>query len=347
VQPTEDFEPGARPKDLAGGEARYRAIFDTAVDAIVVIDEAGLVRAFNPAAERLFGYESAEAAGRNVSMLMAEPYRSAHDGYLERYRQTGERRIIGIGRAVTGQRRDGSTFPLELSVAEWRENGERFFTGIMRDVTERTQSEAQLRLMVHELNHRVKNTLATVQSVALQTLRNATSLDAARQALNARLLALARAHDVLTRESWDGADLADIVASAVETHAAVERVRCEGPHVRLQPKPAVALTMALHELFTNAAKYGALASETGVIDVRWSKDGPGGLSLEWIERGGPPVSPPERRGFGVRMIDGLARDMAGDAVLEFHPEGLRCTIVAGPAAAPATAQAARLAEGGT
>jgi PAS domain S-box-containing protein len=315
---------------LVGDEARYRAIFDTAVDAIVVIDEVGVVGALNPSAERLFGYGAAEVIGRNVKMLMAEPYHTAHDGYLERYRRTGERRIIGIGRAVTGQRRDGSTFPLELSVAEWRSQGRRYFTGIMRDVTERTRAQELQRLMVNELNHRVKNTLATVQSVAAQTLRNAETTAEAKVALNERLVALAKAHDILTRESWDGADLADIVASAVEAHGAGDRVEVSGPHVRLAPKPAVSLAMALHELFTNAAKYGALRSEGGRINLSWSAgEGPGALNLAWRETGGPTVAPPTRSGFGVRMIDGLARDMAGAARLDFEPDGLRCEITAG------------------
>ncbi|WP_374575896.1 sensor histidine kinase [Phenylobacterium sp.] len=330
MREAEESDKSADVHDLVGEEGRYRAIFDTAVDAIVVIDEMGVVRALNPSAQTLFGYDAAEVIGQNVNMLMAEPYRSAHDGYLDRYRRTGERRIIGVGRAVSGQRKDGSTFPLELSVAEWRENGERFFTGIMRDVTERTRTEERLRLMVNELNHRVKNTLATVQSVALQTLRNAVSLDSARTALNERLLALAKAHDVLTRESWDGADLADIVASAIEAHGAAARVKAEGPHVRLQPKPAVALAMALHELFTNAAKYGALRHDDGVIHLTWSAGGaPGALRLVWQEHGGPAVAQPKRRGFGARLIDGLARDMAGAATLEFRPEGLRCVVTAG------------------
>ncbi|HWW27409.1 MAG TPA: PAS domain S-box protein, partial [Caulobacter sp.] len=171
-------------------EARYRAIVDTAVDAIVVIDETGHVEAFNPAAERLFGYAAQEIIGRNVRTLMPEPYHGEHDGYLARYRQTGERRIIGIGREVEGLRRDGSTFPLELSIAEWREGGQRFFTGVMRDITERRRAEELQRLLVNELNHRVKNTLATVQSVAGQTLRNAADLHGARDSLTTRLLAL-------------------------------------------------------------------------------------------------------------------------------------------------------------
>lgn len=329
-EPRPSIEPAVSGLDPGGSEARYRAIVDTAVDAIVVIDEVGRICAFNPAAERLFGYGAEEMTGRNVRELMATPHREAHDSYLARYRETGERRIIGIGRAVSGRRKDGSTFPLELSVAEWRADGQRFFTGMMRDVTERTRAEELQRLMVNELNHRVKNTLASVQSIALQTLRNAPSPEAARHDLSERLLALAKAHDVLTRESWEGADLTDIVASAIEAHGVPLRVRASGTHVRLPPKSAVAVAMALHELFTNATKYGALKTEGGVISILWSNTPEVGLMLTWAEHGGPVVSAPSRRGFGFRMIEGLARDLSGEAKLDFLPEGLVCRISAEP-----------------
>ncbi|KAA0679005.1 PAS domain S-box protein [Roseomonas genomospecies 6] len=128
----------------AQAEARYRAIVDTAVDAILVIDRAGVLHSFNRAAERIFGYAVEEVMGRNVSMLMPEPDRGAHDGYLKRYHRTGERRIIGIGREVSGRRKDGSVFPLELSVAEWKADGETRFTGIVRDITARKTAEEAL-----------------------------------------------------------------------------------------------------------------------------------------------------------------------------------------------------------
>jgi PAS domain S-box-containing protein len=321
-----------RPDDAGPGgvEARYRAIVDTAVDAIVVIDEMGRVEAVNPAAERLFGYSSAELFGRNIHILMPEPYHAEHDGYLARYRQTGERRIIGIGREVSGRRSDGSTFPLELSIAEWRENGKRFFTGVMRDVTERKRAEELQLLLVNELNHRVKNTLATVQSVAGQTLRNASDLDGARDSLNTRLLALARAHDILTRESWDGADLRDVVSSLIGSHGDPERFRTEGPPLRLAPKAALSLSLALHELMTNATKYGALSNEVGRVALTWTRvkdDGVERLNLRWEEIDGPSVSTPSRQGFGSRLITGgLARELGGEVRLEYPPTGVVCSI---------------------
>ncbi len=321
----------AKDSETLGSEERYRAIVDTAVDAIVVIDEIGLIRAFNPAAERLFGYAADDVAGQNVKVLMPEPYHTGHDEYLGRYRRTGERRIIGIGREVSGLRKDGSTFPLELSIAEWRSSGQRFFTGVMRDVSERKRAEERQRLLVNELNHRVKNSLATVQALASQTLRNADTVEGARSALTARLLALSMAHDILTREDWGGAPLADVIRAAVVHNGEQGRFTIGGPDVRLTPQMALALSMALHELSTNAVKYGALSNETGFVEITWqvNRNGSKRLELRWEEHGGPPVAAPTRRGFGTRMIeDGLTRDLEGSAHMDFQPWGLTCTITA-------------------
>ncbi|AQR75940.1 PAS domain-containing sensor histidine kinase [Sphingomonas sp. LM7] len=146
-------ETEAANADLARREAHLRSILETVPDAMVVIDEAGLIRDFSPTAERLFGWTAAQVAGSNVSMLMPSPYREAHDGYLARYYQTGERRIIGKGRVVVGERADGSTFPMELAVGEMRMDGARFFTGFVRDLTERQQTETRLQELQTELVH--------------------------------------------------------------------------------------------------------------------------------------------------------------------------------------------------
>src|SRR5215475_4407405 len=134
-------------------EARLRSILETAQDAIIVIDERGIMESYSPAAERLFGYSAEQALGRNVSMLMPSPYRERHDSYLEHYLKTGERRIIGIGRVVVGRRQDGSTFPMELAVGEARVNGRRVFTGFIRDLTERQLAENRMQELQSELLH--------------------------------------------------------------------------------------------------------------------------------------------------------------------------------------------------
>ena len=140
-------------RDALAREAHLQSILDTVPEAMIVIDERGIMQSFSSAAERLFGYQAAEAIGQNVEILMPAPYRENHDGYLQRYMDTGERRIIGIGRVVVGQRKDGSTFPMELAVGEMKSGDRRFFTGFIRDLTERQQTEARLQELQSELVH--------------------------------------------------------------------------------------------------------------------------------------------------------------------------------------------------
>ena len=170
-------EGGIAPEERVGA-ARWRAIIDAAVDGMIVINSRGLIEAFNPAAQRMFGYSEQEAVGRNVKFLMPEPDRSRHDGYLEHHLSTGEKRIIGIGRAVTGLRQDGTTFPLHLSVGEFMLDGEKHFTGILHDLSRRTELEDRLREatamarlgeMAAVIAHEVKNPLAAVRG-AIQVL---------------------------------------------------------------------------------------------------------------------------------------------------------------------------------
>src|SRR5215510_13506256 len=143
----------ASQADALAREAHFKSILDTVPDAMIVIDEQGLVQSFSSAAERLFGYASGEVLGTNISRLMPSPYRENHDGYLARYLQTGERRIIGIGRVVVGERRDGSTFPMELAVGEMKSSNARFFTGFIRELTERQKTEARLQELQSEIVH--------------------------------------------------------------------------------------------------------------------------------------------------------------------------------------------------
>jgi PAS domain S-box-containing protein len=203
--------------------------------------------------------------------------------------------------------------------------------GVLLDITERKRAEDHQQLLIHELNHRVKNTLATVQSIASQTLRNAGSTAQAQRDLESRLLALSRTHDVLTRENWEGASLREIVAQAFEPFKSYgrERLHYRGPEVRLVPRTALALSMALHELATNAAKYGALSDTTGRLSLTWSVDRTHAprLHLRWEEMDGPPVKPVARRGFGSRLIERtLAQDLDGDAKIDFAPTGVVCTV---------------------
>jgi len=199
--------------------------------------------------------------------------------------------------------------------------------GASRDLSERKQIEELQRLLANELNHRVKNTLATVQSIVNQTLRGATDVELARTAVSARIVALAAAHDLLTDRSWTGADIADLVAHAVAPFV-TRQIILDGPSQDISPSQALALSLAVHELATNAAKYGALSRPEGRVELRWKVQNDR-LELSWLESGGPPVAPPARRGFGSRLIENaLSRDLEGQTRLEFAPEGVRCWISA-------------------
>ena len=206
--------------------------------------------------------------------------------------------------------------------------------GAMLDISERKRAEEHQRLLTGELQHRVKNTLALVQAIAGQTFRNASDLAAANEAFSARLISLGRAHDILTQSSWSQAPIAEVVEGALAVHrGGTSRIRASGPNVPLAAKPALALALALHELATNAAKYGALSNESGSVDLRWHVVHEGGaprFCLTWSEQGGPPIlSQPVRRGFGSRLIErSFAAEVGGEVKLAYAPTGLACRLEA-------------------
>jgi PAS domain S-box-containing protein len=199
------------------------------------------------------------------------------------------------------------------------------------DVTERHRYEEHLKLLLDELNHRVKNTLAIVQSIANLTFKDSHAVE--RADFEQRLLTLSAVHSILTEQNWQGADIDAVVRAALKPHLGGplssdgrERLAFAGADFRLKPKSAVAVSMALHELGTNAVKYGALSSGQGSVVVRWTT-GDGRFRLSWQESGGPPVAPPQRRGFGTLMIErGLAAELQGEVTIDYRPSGVVCTI---------------------
>jgi PAS domain S-box-containing protein len=202
------------------------------------------------------------------------------------------------------------------------------------DTTRYKSAEQNAALLIDELNHRVKNTLATVQSIVTQAVRNSQDPVTIREAIETRIAALSRSHDLLGREKWDGAGLLDLVCEALApfrvAEGRAERFTTEGQNVRLSPKATLALGIAFNELATNAVKYGAFSNEAGAVSIKWTiETTPDGrwLCLHWREEGGPPVAMPKRKGFGSRVIEqGLAHELGGKIKLDFLPEGVVCTI---------------------
>jgi signal transduction histidine kinase len=205
--------------------------------------------------------------------------------------------------------------------------------GVSLDITARKTAENHQRLLLDELNHRVKNTLSTVQSIAMQTRGSDARPSRFDVVFLARIEALARAHDLLTEASWEGASLGEVMGRTLAFHVSggeAARVRLSGPPIQLSPNAAVTLNLAFHELATNAVKYGSLSTSAGRVDVDWKIDdatSPSAVVIEWRESGGPEVSTPTRRGFGSRLIErGLAHEFSGECELRFRPEGLHCRI---------------------
>ena len=235
------------------------------------------------------------------------------------------------------------TFPLRAADGEFRPHLTRVvpirnadgrirrWFGTNTDVALQARQQEHLKLLINELNHRVKNTLATVQSMASRSLRHAATASEALDAFEGRLLALSRAHNLLTESRWEGADLEDLVSRALApfTAAGSERVLFHGPAVWLTQRRAISLAMMLHELATNAMKYGALSSEAGRLEVGWSvirpSDGLACVRFDWREHGGPLVGPPSRQGLGMRLIERTIRSELGGVLdLRYEPEGLVC-----------------------
>jgi two-component sensor histidine kinase len=203
----------------------------------------------------------------------------------------------------------------------------------VRLATQFARSQADRELLINELNHRVKNTLATVQGLIASTLRSAVSITDAKEVIDERIIALARAHNVLTQEHWESADLRELVLSIVQPYRTEHNNRIDlfGPDLRVKPRAAVVLAMVLNELMTNAAKYGALTELEGRVQIEWDKieDGsPAKLRMVWIELGGPSVRSPTRRGFGSTLIEqSITGGLGGTFENNFHPGGLICTLM--------------------
>ena len=200
---------------------------------------------------------------------------------------------------------------------------------ISMDITERKRAETQRRLLTKELDHRVKNNLAIVQALVQQTLRGSDNLADARADIVARLAALANAHDILTKNAWLEGDLRATIETTVMTQASPDRVTISGPQVSLSPNQVMAISLGAHELTTNAVKYGALSNDTGWVSIKWSiseSDNVRELEIEWVERAGPPVAQPSKRGFGSRLLERMTVSEGGTVSRTFEPEGLTCTL---------------------
>ncbi|HET6587100.1 MAG TPA: PAS domain S-box protein [Oleiagrimonas sp.] len=306
---------------------RLAAIIEHADDAIVSKDLDGIIRTWNAGAERLFGYRAEEVIGKPITILMPEDRDDEESGILARIRR-GE--VVEQYDTVR-RRKDGSLVDISLSVSPIRDAAGRVTSAskIAQDISVRRAGEAHREMLLHELSHRIKNTLATVQAIVAQTLASAPDPKTFQATFQARLVALSHAHELLMQGNWQGAALRELISRLLAPYRNDQRSQwtLEGKDIEINPKATLALGMVLHELATNAAKYGALSKPAGHVEVKWQVKRDGTLHLVWAERDGPRVEKPERRGFGSRLIvDGLNHELDADVQLEYKPTGLRCTI---------------------
>lgn len=309
--------------------ASLGAVLKTALDAVVVMRNDGTIAGWNDVAERTFGWSFAEANGRRMSdMVIPHRHREAHERGLAHYLATGEGPVLDRHIEIEALHREGHELPIELSITRTEQFGEPVFLGFLRDISERREAARRQALMIGELNHRVKNLLAVVSGIAHQTARNVTDLDGFIQAFEGRLFSLARAHEILTAATWERASLRKLSNELVGAYAtgADPQASIAGPDVLLEPRHLLSVSMILHELITNAMKYGALSHPEGRVSLVWAIND-GNLALEWIERGIGDVRPPTRRGFGSRMIAmNVSHELQGTIRMDWHHDGLALNL---------------------
>ena len=324
-------------EDLRAHERSSRELLDALPAAIYTTDAEGRITYYNRAAADLAGTEP--VLGSDRWCVTWKIYNT--DGSRLPHEQCPMAVALATGEAVRGieavaERPDGVRVPFMPYPTPLRD-GSGKITGAVNmlvDISHQKRAEEQHKVLIDELNHRVKNTLTTVQSIARQTARGAQSLEAFSNKFEARLMALSSAHDFLSKRKWEGASLHDILARVLGSVAAddPERVLLDGPLLTLTPRAAVALSMVFHELAANAARHGALSRPDGRVQVSWrlrrQADEPPALVLSWREVGGPHVTPPVSTGFGARMVERtIEGEMEGRCDVRFLPRGVRCDIV--------------------
>jgi PAS domain S-box-containing protein len=312
---------------LYESEQRLRmlaSIVESSDDAIVSKNLDGIITSWDTGAARVFGYTAEEAIGQPITIVIPQDRQREEREILSRIRR-GER--IDHFETIR-QRKHGSLIVGSLTASPVK-NAEGKIVGaskIARDITEQKSNQERIATLAREAEHRSKNLLATVQATV--NLSQANTAEGLKNAIEGRIQALANVHSLFAQSRWIGAELATLATQELSPYRRDNeaRVRIDGPQVLLEPNTAQMVAVILHELATNAVKYGALAAAGGRIEVNWSHPGDGWLALCWIERGGPPVEPPARQGFGHRVIERMIGQLKGKSNFDWCPEGLACEI---------------------
>lgn len=306
-------------------EARWlAAIVESSDDAIVGMSLDGFIVSWNKGAERTYGYLADEVVGKPVTILIPPDRHNEEPAILERIRR-GER--VDHYETVR-QRKDGRLVDISLTVSPVKNAGGTIIgaSKIARDISERKRNEAQIAMLVREAEHRSKNVLATVQATIY--LSHADTPDGLKRVIAGRIQALANVHRLFVETRWTGAKLHNLIAQELSPYRLEGdgRMRLVGPDLMIEPNEAQAIAVVVHELATNAAKYGALSVPDGRLEVEWSQAANGQLTLHWTELNGPAVNPPTRQGFGTSVMESMVAARKGEIHFAWHSQGLSCEI---------------------
>ncbi|MFY9840225.1 MAG: PAS domain S-box protein [Xanthobacteraceae bacterium] len=305
--------------------AELWSIIDNSDDAIITKNLDGIISSWNKSAERIFGYTAAEVVGKSVTILIPPDRHDEEPAILARLRR-GERTDHY---ETVRRRKDGSLIDISLTVSPIKNAEGKIVAAskIARDITERKRHDEHFAMLAREAEHRVKNVLATVQATV--NLSQSKTLRGLKGVIEGRILALANVHALFVESRWKGAELSSLVRQQLAPYLQDKaRAHIDGPQVLLEPNTAQTIAVILHELATNAAKYGALSRAKGRVEVKWSLAPNNQLKLTWTEKKGPVVKTPTRRGFGTHVMERMVRDQhKGDLRLDWRTDGLACEIV--------------------
>jgi PAS domain S-box-containing protein len=294
-------------------------------DSIVSIDLDGIIRSWNKGAERIFGYFAEEVIGKPIKILIPPDRHDEEQRILERVR-CGER--VEHYETVR-QCRHGRLIDISLTVSPIRNIHDKVIgaSKIARDITEGRRREAQIAILAREAEHRAKNVLATVQATV--HLSHSDTADGLKRAIEGRIQSLANVHRLFVESRWTGADVRSLVTQELSPYSREGdgQARIEGPQLMVESDAAQAIAVTLHELATNAAKYGALSVPEGYVQVEWSRAADGRLVLRWTEANGPAVTPPTHQGFGTRVMEKMITNhLASQIRFAWRAQGLACEI---------------------
>jgi PAS domain S-box-containing protein len=304
-------------------EKSVRVLIESAPNGILVVDHRGAISLANASIEQQFGYARQELIGRKVELLVPERQAALHKTLRESFMARPETRPMGSGRDLSGRRKDGSEFPLEIGLNHIPGSGRTAVLATVIDISERRKAQERQHFLIRELSHRTQNLLAVIQVVAARSLTDGQTIAETKAIFMGRLAALARAHAMLAEDAWEGAPLAEILNR--ELAAFASRLSVSGCEILVNSRAAQQFALIIHELATNSVKYGALSVPEGHISIegKVERSAPDGLFvLRWRESGGPPVKQPSRKGFGTAILVDAAKQFGRSVELKYEPLGL-------------------------